>query len=115
MLRLGSALAGYSVTASDGDTSTVRDFLFDDRTWKLRWLVVDAGGWRTGRKILVHPSAIGKPDATREALPVQLTRAQVKASPDILCDVPVSLQTEDRINNYFGWSPYWDCNAFALA
>jgi hypothetical protein len=41
MLRLGLALTDYAVMASDGNIGTVRDFLFDDRTWKLRWRVVD--------------------------------------------------------------------------
>jgi hypothetical protein len=114
MLRVGSKLTGFAVRATDGDIGSIRDFLFDDRTWKLRWLVVDTGFWLTGRKVLVHPSAIGVPDTTHEKIPVQLTKAQIKASPDILCDAPVSLRMEDGINNYFGWSPYWDGNDFGI-
>ena len=114
MLRVASALTGYAVMASDGAIGTVRDLLFDDRTWKLRWLVVDTGGWLTGRKVLVHPSAVGRPDDTQRQVPVALTRALVKASPDILSDAPVSLQMEDGIRNYFGWSPYWDGNDFGI-
>jgi hypothetical protein len=55
MLQVGSALQGYAIEASDGRIGTVSDFLFDDRTWKVRWLVVDTGTWLTGRKALVHP------------------------------------------------------------
>jgi sporulation protein YlmC with PRC-barrel domain len=114
MLRVASALMGYAVMASDGAIGTVRDLLFDDRTWKLSWLVVDTGGWLTGRKVLVHPSAVGSPDDTQRQVPVALTRALVKASPDILSDAPVSLQMEEGIRNYFGWSPYWDGNDFGI-
>jgi hypothetical protein len=39
MLEVGSALKGYAIEASDGRIGTVDDFLFDDRTWKIRWLV----------------------------------------------------------------------------
>ena len=62
MLEVGSALKGYAIEASDGRIGTVDDFLFDDRTWKIRWLVVDTGRWLTGRKVLIHPSAIGRAD-----------------------------------------------------
>ena len=41
--------------ASDGRVGTVTDLLLDDTTWKIRWLVIDAGTWLTTRKVLVHP------------------------------------------------------------
>ncbi len=107
MLIVGSALKGYAIEASDGRIGAVSDFLFDDRTWKMRWLVVDAGGWLTGRKVLVHPSAIRHVDHERQELPVSLTKAQVKNSPDILSDAPVSQQMEADLYNYYGWDPLW--------
>ena len=66
MLLVGSSLKGLAIEADDGRIGTVSDFLFDDRTWKCRWMVVDTGTWLTGRKVLVHPSAIGRPDYGRE-------------------------------------------------
>jgi hypothetical protein len=65
MLRLVSRLSGYTIEASDGDIGTFNDFLFDDVTWKVRWLVVDTGHWLSGRKVLIHPSAIGAVDDER--------------------------------------------------
>ena len=41
MLQVGSALNGYEIQASDGAIGSVSDFLFDDRIWKVRSLVVD--------------------------------------------------------------------------
>jgi hypothetical protein len=75
MLLVGSALKGYAIAASDGQIGTVSDFLFDDRTWKVRWLVVDTGTWLSGRMVLIHPSAIGQADYERRQLPVALTMA----------------------------------------
>ena len=43
MLIVGSVLKGYSIDATDGHFGTVKTFLFDDTTWKIRWLVVDTG------------------------------------------------------------------------
>ena len=50
MLQAVSALKDYAIRAEDGLLGTVSDFLFDDRTWKVRWLVVDAGTWLNGAK-----------------------------------------------------------------
>jgi hypothetical protein len=112
MLRVGSALKGYAITASDGEIGTVADLLFDDTTWKVRWLVVDTGSWLTGRKILVHPSAIGKADYLRQVFSVSLTKAQVRDSPNILEDQPVSRQMQDGIFKHYGWDPVWGGSQF---
>jgi sporulation protein YlmC with PRC-barrel domain len=107
MLLVGSVLKGYAVVASDGRIGTVSDFLFDDRTWKVRWLVVDTGVWLSGRKVLVHPSAIGHANYELRELSVALTMAKVKGSPDILQDQPVSQQMESHHYEYYGLDPLW--------
>ena len=62
MLQVISPLKGFTIKASDGGIGTIVDFLFDDTSWKVRWLVVDCGTWLTGRKVLIHPSAISRKD-----------------------------------------------------
>ena len=58
MIQVVSALKGFSIMATDGRLGTTVDFLFDDRNWKVRWLVVECGTWLQGRKVLIHPSSI---------------------------------------------------------
>ena len=105
MLKFASALKGVALQASDGEIGTIVDFLFDDRTWAARWLVVDTGKWLTPAKVLLHPSAIGEPDPGRLNLPVALTRAQVEGSPKLSEHEPVSMQMESHLNDYYGWQP----------
>ena len=107
MLLQTSKINGYSIAASDGELGTISDFLFDDVTWSVRWLVVDTGHWLSGRKILLPPSALGSVDAQARDLSVKLTKQQVKDSPQIDTDRPVSRQMEMGVFNYYGWSPYW--------
>jgi hypothetical protein len=90
----------------------VKDVLFDDRTWKVRWFVVDAGTWLTGRKVLIHPSVVGQADAYRQQLPVKLTKAQVKDGPESNQDRPVSRQMEHNLFDYYGWDPVWGGSIF---
>jgi hypothetical protein len=112
MLIVISALDGYVAEASDGPIGTVQDVLFDDRTWTVRWLVVDAGTWLTDRKLLIHPSAIGKPNHDRGRLPLAMTKAQVEASPPIAEHAPVSRQMEWRLYRYYGSDPLWGNSYF---
>jgi hypothetical protein len=57
--------------------------------------------------VLITPAAIGKPEGQMEVFPVELTREQVKGSPDIDTEKPVSRQQEIELYEYYNWSPYW--------
>ena len=111
MLLVISALKGYAIEAVDGPLGTTKDFLFDDRTWRVRWLVVETGGWLSERQVLVHPSAIGAANFDREELPVTLTRKQVEASPELMRGEVLTQAMEDRLFSYYGWDPYWNASA----
>jgi sporulation protein YlmC with PRC-barrel domain len=102
-----STIRGHAVAASDGTIGTVSDFLFDDTSWMIRWLVVDTGNWLSGRKVLLPPSVLGHAEPSETTFPVHLTRAEVEASPELDTHVPVSRQFETYIYDYYGWSPYW--------
>ncbi|HEX6102828.1 MAG TPA: PRC-barrel domain-containing protein, partial [Alphaproteobacteria bacterium] len=45
MLYRVDHLRGYTIRATDGEIGTVDDLLFDDRSWIVRYVVVDTGGW----------------------------------------------------------------------
>jgi hypothetical protein len=112
MLLAVSAFKGYQIEASDGAIGTCSDLLFDDRSWRVRWLVVDTGKWLTGRRVLLHPSALGAPDHEHHELPAHLTKAQIEASPDLGSDQPVSAQMESSLYGYYGWDPLWGGSGF---
>jgi hypothetical protein len=77
MLRCVEALQGYRVRATDGDVGELKDLYFDDRSWTIRYLVVETGNWLKGRKVLVPPIAIGAPKWEIQVLPVRFTKTQV--------------------------------------
>jgi len=107
MLRSLINLEGYAIRASDGLIGHVKDFYFDDEAWAVRYLVVETGSWLSSRKVLISPVAIGHSNWTDKILPVSITREQVKNSPDIDTDKPVSRQHEMEYFNYYGYYPYY--------
>lgn len=107
MLRKVNDLRGFAIHATDGEIGEVDDFYFDDEDWAIRYLIVDTGGWLSGRKVLISPYAIGVPDWEGRKLPVTLTKAQVEGSPDIDTQKPVSRQHEAYYSTYYGYPYYW--------
>ena len=107
MLRGLNDLEGYAIRATDGLIGHVKDYYFDDEAWVVRYLVVEAGSRLSSRKVLISPVAIGQPNWTDKVLPVSITRKQVKNSPDIDTDKPVSRQHEMEYFGYYGYYPYY--------
>lgn len=107
MLLGAQGLEGYAVGAIDGVIGHVKDIYFDDHQWAVRYFVVETGGWLSSRKVLISPLAMGKPDWAARVLPVSITKEQVKNSPDIDTDKPVSRQHEIQYLGYYGYPHYW--------
>jgi sporulation protein YlmC with PRC-barrel domain len=107
MLRTMKDLEGYAIRATDGDIGQLKDVYFDDERWVVRYLIVETGHWLASRKVLISPFAIGRLDWTGKVLPVSITKEQVKNSPDIDTDKPVSRQHEVRYLGYYGYPNYW--------
>jgi hypothetical protein len=108
MLRTMKDLEGCAIQATDATIGHVTDFYFDDKSWVIRYLVVDTGSWLSSRKILISPIAIGHPNWSEKLLPVSITKEQVKNSPDIDTKKPVSRQHEMQYLGYYGYPFYWD-------
>jgi hypothetical protein len=107
MLWNASHIHDHVIVARDGKIGTIVDFLFDDRSWHIRWAVVDTGTWLSSRKVLLPTSILKHPDMVGREFPIDLTKQQVKNSPDVDSERPVSRQMEASVYNYYGWGPYW--------
>jgi hypothetical protein len=107
MLHSVDKLKGFTIEAADGAIGEVRSFFFDSQDWTIRYLVVDTGKWLPGRKVLIPPSALGTLDRRNRILHVHLTKEQVRNSPDLDTDKPVSREWETELYRHYGWTPYW--------
>lgn len=107
MLRSMNDLESYAIRATDGDIGCVKDLYFDDKAWVIRYLVVDAANWLSNRKVLVSPIAVDRSERTGKVLRVLITKEQVRNSPGIDTDKPVSRQHEMDHLDYFGYPYYW--------
>lgn len=107
MLRCLKEINEYFTVAKDGDLGKVADFYFDDHYWVVRYLVVDTSRWLPGRKVLLSPVAIDEANWLTRNLHLDLTREQIKESPSINEDKPVSRQIESELAGFFNWPFYW--------
>ena len=107
MLRDLKEIKDYILLAKDGEIGRCKDFLFDDRYWTVRYMVADTGKWLPGRKVLISPISLEKPDWQTRKFPVDLTKERIENSPPLSADETVSRQYEMNWYDYYGWTAYW--------
>ena len=107
MLHTVTRLRGATVRAVDGDAGLVEEFVFDDVTWTVRYLVVKTGDWLMNRPVLISPMVIDR-HWTAGELPTKLTREQLRTSPIVESHKKVSRQHEAQLLAHYGLPLYWE-------
>ncbi len=80
-LRSTQAVTGYHVHATDGEIGHVAGFLVDDRTWAIRYAVIDTSNWWVGHKVLIAPLWIQGVHWSDRTLAVDLSREAIQSAP----------------------------------
>jgi len=111
MLLNLTSLFGVSILAKDGNIGHLRDVLFHDRSWVVRYFVVETGSWFSGQRVLLSPFSSLQPEWERRVLPVDLTIEEIRQSPGIDTDLPVYRQQEIAMTRHYGWPAYWTMEA----
>ena len=81
-LRSTHEVSGYHIQALDGEIGHVEDFIIDDETWTIRYLVVDTRNWWTGKKVLVSPQWIERVSWSESKIYVDLPLDAIKEAPE---------------------------------
>jgi len=106
-LRSADEVMGYHIQATDGEIGHVADFIVDDETWTLRYMVVDTSNWWFGNEVLVSPDWIERVSWHDRKVYVNLAREAVKGSPRWDASAPVNRTYEECLYDYYGRPAYW--------
>ncbi len=107
MLIAASRIRGCSIEGPGDGLGTVKDVLFAQHSWTVRYLDVDTGVWLPGRRVLLSPDVVHSADLALQRLGTRLTKEQIENSPPLEHDLPVSRRKEIEMAQYFAWGAYW--------
>lgn len=101
-----------SIVSADDTVGTVKDLLFDDLQWGVRYFDIDTGGWLLERRVILNPDVIKGSNYVDSKLLTSLTRSQIEDSPPLSSDMPVTRQKEQALAKFYSWGAYWANIAF---
>ena len=111
VLRNARTLIDHEVRSAGEVIGKVADLFFDEQEWCIRYFAIETGGWLNRRRILISPAVVVHPDWDPNVLPVNLTKDQIRESPVVEWDVPLSRKSEHALRQHYGWPIYWDDNS----
>lgn len=116
MKRSIRELIGYSIKAKNGEDGKVNDFLFDEKSWIIRYLEADLGNFFKEERVLIPYNFLGDPDGEEKNFRIDLTVDNIKRSPNLSFDMPVSRIYERKLAEHYGIKyPYWMVDSAAFA
>ncbi len=106
-MRSTHDVAGHDIQASDGEIGHVKDFIIDDETWAIRYLVVDTGKWWPGKKVLLSPRWIERVGWGESKVFVNLAREAIRQSPEYTDETTPSRDYEAKLHRHYKADGYW--------
>ena len=106
-LRSTHDVSGHHVQASDGEIGHVEDFIIDDETWAIRYLIVGTRNWWPGKKVLVSPQWIKRVSWSESKVFVNLSRETIKQSPEYTDESLLTRDYEIGLHGHYNRQGYW--------
>ena len=83
MLHRLSRIEGFHVGATDGPLGHIDDFIVDESTWEVRYLVIDTSNWLGGKWVAVSPASVTGVEWAKQSVTLGLTREEISNSPSL--------------------------------
>ena len=106
-LRSTDDVSGHNIQAADGEIGHVEDFIVDDETWAIRYLIVDTRNWWPGKKVLISPKWIERVSWSESKVFVNLTRETIKQSPEYSEESLLTRDYETGLHRHYNRQGYW--------
>jgi hypothetical protein len=105
-LRSTREVTGYHIHAIDGEIGHIADFIMDDATWAIRYLVIDTRNWWAGKHVLVAPAWITGINWNDRMVDADLTRTEIMAVPEYNPE-QLNRRYEERLYSHYKRTAYW--------
>ena len=112
-LRSTHDVSGHHIQATDGEIGHVADYIIDNETWAIRYLVIDARNWWPGKQVLVSPQWIQRVSWSESKVFVDLSRETIKQSPEYTEELLLTRDYEDELHLHYNRHGYWFDEAYA--
>jgi sporulation protein YlmC with PRC-barrel domain len=107
MKRRLDKLIGFSTETTDGLKGKVKDFIFDEDNWIVRYLELDFGSFFNEKRVILPVELIDKTLWEEEVFSLNLSKDAIEQAPTPADKLTVSREYEMKISEFYGYQGYW--------
>ena len=93
--------------SNDGEIGHVADFIIDNETWAIRYLIIDTTNWFAGKKVLVSPKWIDHISWNDSKVFVNLSAEEIRQAPEYSEEDLLTRDYETQLHKYYKRNVYW--------
>ena len=106
-LRSCKSLIGHHIHATDGEIGHVSTLIVDEKTWAVRYMVVDTSNWWMGHRVLVAPQWINSISWENESVTVNVTRERIQTAKEFDSTGELNTDREVELYRHHEQNNYW--------
>jgi uncharacterized protein YrrD len=106
-LRSTNEVSGYHLQANDGEIGHVKDFIIDDETWAIRYLIIDTTNWFAGKKVLISPKWIDHISWNDSKVSLNLSTEEIRQAPEYSEEDLLTREYETQLHQHYNRKVYW--------
>ena len=106
-LRSSEAVSDYHIQSKDDEIGHVEDYVIDDKTWAIRYIIVDIRNWWPGKKVLISPKWIERINWSESKVYVNLSGEAIKQSPEYTDRTLLTREYETKLHGHYNRRGYW--------
>lgn len=106
-------VTGHSIQTTDDEIGHVDDFIIDDDTWAIRYLVIDTKTFMPGKKVLISPQWIQRISWEDKKVFTDLSKDAIKNAPRYDEKEILTRDYETNLFSYYKRQGYWTTEKMA--
>jgi sporulation protein YlmC with PRC-barrel domain len=106
-LRSTLEIIGYNIQAADGEIGHISDFIIDDETWAIRYIIIATQNWWPGKKVILSPKWFENVNWSESKIFTKLSQEEIKQSPEYTEESLLSRDYESSLHHHYNRQGYW--------
>jgi sporulation protein YlmC with PRC-barrel domain len=100
-------IKGYKVHTADGEAGKIHDCVIDDEDWKIRYFVVNVGGFFNKELVLVSIDWLNDVSWRDHTITFDLENKRIEDAPEFVSDQPITREDEAALYEHYNRKGYW--------
>jgi hypothetical protein len=106
-LRSTREVKGYNIQASDGEIGHIEDFIIDDVSWDIQYIIIDTKNWLPGKKVIISPRWINKIEWPESKVYINFTKETIQNAPEYSSETELNRSYEEKLYSHYDRKGYW--------